>query len=258
VAKPYLADEYGLTKSDLGWLDGAFSLAYALGQYPGGLLGELFGPRMVIAVAAIAWSTILIGPVFLKNFWLLIFYRLGFGAAQAPAYPNLGKITQTWFPVSSRTSVQGTVASFAGRAGAGLSPIIFATILIGYYEFSWQIALCIVATSGFVLAAVFWSFFRNTPTEHPRSNEAECDLITAGEIPAAEAGKVRFRWTRENKRNLGIFMAASFCSAYADNLFVYWIPQYLKEEKHFSDVAMGFYASFPLWGGAVGGLCGGF
>ena len=43
VAKPYLRDEYQLSDLDLGWLDSAFSLTYAFGQFPGGLAGDIFG-----------------------------------------------------------------------------------------------------------------------------------------------------------------------------------------------------------------------
>ena len=36
-----LAEVEGLTNREIGWLDGAFMAAYALGQVPGGLAGDL-------------------------------------------------------------------------------------------------------------------------------------------------------------------------------------------------------------------------
>ena len=131
VAKPYLQAEYHLSDGELGWLDGAFNITYALGQFPGGLAGDVLGPRVVIPVVAILWSLLTAAPGLVSQFWHLYFVRLMFGAIQAPAYPNLGKVTKSWFPLSIRTSVQGLVSSFSGRAGAGCASLIVATLLIG-------------------------------------------------------------------------------------------------------------------------------
>ena len=43
VTKPYLQQEYELSDGQLGWLDGAFSVTYAAGQFPGGLAEEYSG-----------------------------------------------------------------------------------------------------------------------------------------------------------------------------------------------------------------------
>jgi len=53
------------------------------------------------------------------------------------------------------------------------------------------------------------------------------------------------------------FFGASFFSTFADNLFVFWIPTFLVEEKSFSAAQMGIFASLPLLGGALGGFSGG-
>jgi sugar phosphate permease len=36
------------------------------------------------------------------------------------------------------------------------------------------------------------------------------------------------------------------------------MPAFLREAKGFGTIEMGLFASLPLWGGALGGLCGGF
>ena len=230
-----------------------------------------------------------------SSFWRLYVVRLLFGATQAPAYPSLGKVTKSWFPLSIRTSIQGTVASFSGRAGAASASLIIATVLIGFFKMSWQESLWAIAAVGVVFAIVFWLVFRNSPEQHPWSNDAERELIeqdetTAGEDDAQEEAtletmlddspsrhassthdsesratmetqpetKPKFDWSAANKKNVAFFFAASFCSTFADNLFVFWIPTFLVSEKGFSPIEMGIFASLPLWGGALGGLCGGF
>jgi sugar phosphate permease len=258
AVRPYLQEEYGLTDGQCGWLDSAFNLTYFLGQFPGGLAGDALGPRVVIPVVAVLWSLVVAAPGFVVSFRDLYIVRLLFGATQAPAYPNLGKVTQSWFPLSVRTSVQGSVSSFSGRAGAALAPVVVASLLIGKMGLTWQSALWTVAILGFVFAAVFWLLFRDQPAEHPWANAAEVELIDSGEATATDSSQVRFRWTRANRVNLGVFCSASFCSTFADNLFVFWMPTFLAIEKGFDPVSMGMYASLPLLGGAFGGLFGGF
>ena len=130
VARPYLKQEADLSSEAMGWLDAGFSLTYAFGQFPGGWAGDLYGPRLLIPIAALLWSVVMLGPILFNGFWRLMVVRLLFGATQAPAYPNLGKITQNWFPSSIRTTVQGCVASFSGRAGAAVAPPLIGVLLM--------------------------------------------------------------------------------------------------------------------------------
>ena len=258
VIRPFLLDQGVVTSEQAGWLDGLFGLTYGLGQFPGGLMGDLMGPRTIIPVVAVLWSCVTAAPAIVSNLWGLAGVRLGMGLTQAAAYPNLGNISQRWFPRSVRTSMQGFVSSFAGRAGAACSPLIIASLLMGLCGLSWQWALVVTAATGFVFAAVFFLLFRNSPREHPWANVAEAELVEKGEVVESDKQRVRFDWSSKNIRNLLFFFGASFSSTFADNLFVFWMPTFLKQEKHLNPLEMGLLASLPLFGGALGGLCGGF
>ncbi len=254
AVRPSIKEEYQISDQELGWLDAAFNLTYALGQVPGGWAGDVFGPRLVIPLAVILWSLAMVGPALTGRFWGLLGARLVFGATQAPCYANLSMITKSWFPLRIRTSLQGIVASFAGRAGGAVAPFIIATVLMSYL--SWQQSLYVLAGVGLLYAAGFWLVFRNSPARHPWSNEAEQRLIDEGN-PAGGERDARIRWTPANLVNLGVFMGAAFCSTFADNLFVFYMPQFLIEAKGFDYAQMGLFAGLPIWGGALGGMCGG-
>src|SRR5947209_4846438 len=47
-AAPVISRDLGLSKADMGKVFGAFALAYALFEIPGGWLGDLMGPRKVL------------------------------------------------------------------------------------------------------------------------------------------------------------------------------------------------------------------
>jgi len=57
--------ELGLTEMQMGWVLSAFVWGYALFQFPGGIFGEVAGPRRALTVAALLWVvlTILTGLV---------------------------------------------------------------------------------------------------------------------------------------------------------------------------------------------------
>src|SRR5262249_48649108 len=131
VIKPTIKQENPwLTDTQLGWLDSAFQATYALGQVPAGLIGDLFGPRLILTVLILLWSLAGVGVIWTRGFWPLFGVRGAFGLAQAGAYPVLNKVTRNWFPLAGRTTVQGVIAAL-GRIGAACCPVILATCLMG-------------------------------------------------------------------------------------------------------------------------------
>src|SRR5262245_49956897 len=259
VIKPSLKEDYPELEDDrlMGLLDSLFNVTYAIGQVPSGLAGDLLGPRGVLSVIIVAWSLSVAWLAGGQGFWQFAGIRGLFGLTQAGAYPNLSKVTANWFPARVRTTVQGIVASLCGRAGGACAPLLVATLLMGTLLLSWRQALLVLALIGLLFALVFWLLFRNSPGEHPWCNEAECELIEAGSAPRLPGTRPRLRLTGRNAWTLGALLVYSFASTFADQLFVFWIPEFLVEGRGLTKVEMGFFASLPLWGGALGGAVGG-
>jgi ACS family D-galactonate transporter-like MFS transporter len=257
VIKPFLLQDGVIDEEQVGWLDGLFGLSYGLGQFPGGLAGDLLGPHIVIPISAVLWSIVAAAPAVVSAYYGLATIRLAMGLTQAACYPCLGKITQSWIPRAIRTTQQGFISSFAGRAGGACSSLIIGALLMGVMGTTWQTALVITAGAGLVFAVIFVLLFRNTPREHPWANEAEAALIEEGEVVTTPDQRLKWDWSPGNIRNLCAFFGASFASTFADNPFVFWIPTFLIQAKSFSAAEMGVFASVPLFGGALGGLCGG-
>ena len=155
-----------LTDTELGWLDAAFNATYALGQVPGGLAADIFGPRAILPAITLCWCLAMAGFGWTSGFWRLLGIRAAFGVSQAGAYPILNKVTRNWFPLSVRTSVQGIVAAL-GRIGAACSGLVLATLLMGTLEVSWRTALVVLAVPGVILAAAWWLLVRDRPSAGP-------------------------------------------------------------------------------------------
>jgi sugar phosphate permease len=257
VVRPALQDEYHLTDEQLGLLDGLFSATYALGQVPGGRAGDLLGPRLVLSVSLVLWSGCVAWMGAGQGFWQLAGLRSAFGLAQAGAYPNLSKVTRSWFPAGLRTTVQGMVASLSGRAGGACASLLVATVLMGLLHLSWREALVALGGAGLAFGMAFALLFRNSPREHPWANEAEWSAVEEGAAPAPAGGRARFRLSGAGAWTLGALLLYAFASTFADQLYVNWVPQFLVQGKGLSPSEMGAFAGLPLWGGALGGTVGG-
>ena len=92
----YVTRVLGFTKIDAGWVLAAFTAGYALFQFPGGMLGDRFGPRRVLSAIAVLWALLTVvtslvpGPEALSTgaiIGLLLLVRFLVGAVHAPVFP---------------------------------------------------------------------------------------------------------------------------------------------------------------------------
>ncbi len=256
--KADIAEEFGWNTVTLGALDGCFNLSYAIGQIPFGIIGDWFGPRIVLGSIIVLWSLALGGVTLATGLWSMYVARFIFGLSQAGCYSNLSKVTKLWFPPQVRTTVQGWVASFAGRSGGAASNVLLGVVLLGAWHMPWRWAIGTLSMIGLVFAVVFIALFRNRPAEHPWTNAAETELITGSDPDSAVATKSALKWRNAlRSRNMLVFLFQQFTSAFADNLYPYWIPLFLLVQKQVDVAAAGVLAALPLLGGACGGMVGG-
>jgi ACS family glucarate transporter-like MFS transporter len=241
---------------DLGWLDSAFLITYAIGQIPGGLAADRFGPRIVLSVLALLWSPASAGVAWTTGLCRLIGARAIFGLAQAGVYPVLNKMTRTWFPLASRTSVQGVVTAM-GRIGGACAPVLLVYFLMGRLDLSWQTALTIISVPGMALGVAFWLCVRDSPRQHPLANRAEAELIEAGTPPPSIRKRPPLLLTPASAFSLAMIFVYIFTSTFQDQFYVNWLPKFLKDDKGFDNETMGLFAPLPLVGGAIGGILGG-
>jgi sugar phosphate permease len=287
LIKPKLADEYGLSNTELGALDSAFSLFYMVFQFPSGVAADVLGAHLFLGGIILVWSLALGAHAWVdeRGLWSA---RAAFGMGQAGAFASVNRVARTWFPLSVRTTAQGWMGVFSGRIGAASANVLFATVLIGALMLDWRTATYLFAAAGLMLGFLFLALYRNSPGEHPWANRAEVEYIegpavTSGEatrtLPASgsldacdpahpsRAGslgtrpKIRDLLRRMSRRsivNLFCINLTSTLSTIADNIYSNWIPLFLYEQHGMKFKEMGIYSALPLIGGACGGAFGGY
>lgn len=263
VVGPKLQEEFAFTHTQTGFLLSLFYWTYAAGQIPSGIIIDRFGPHRFLSILILAWSVAATTVTQTTNYVLIGFCRVVFGATQAGCYPSLTKVTSQWFPASQRTSLQGWIATTSGRTGGAMAPIILGTFLMGALGMSWQNAVTLVGGVGIFYAWIFWRVFRNTPAEHPGVNAAELALIEGGSVrresrnPSGGTQLLPVRQVMKNK-TMRYFVVQQFLDAGSDVAFVGLIGAYFLQARGLEISKTGLLASLPLWGGALGGIVGGW
>lgn len=265
--KPTLAKEWGLSNTELGAIDSAFSVCYTLFQFPLAIVADACGVHFVLTGLMIIWMSGLALMAWSPSAIWMWYAQALLGAGQSAVYACVSRIASIWFPPSIRTTLQGLVGILAGRLGALSSSLIFTTLLLGVWGLNWRTALWIQVAAGAALLISFATLFRNSPRQHPRVNRAETLLIEEADpsradsqTHALERVTVRRMLRTVSTRsfiNLMFLSVQSLLSTFADNIFSNWIPLFLAQVHHLEFKQMGIYAALPLLGGAVAGLVGG-
>lgn len=254
LVRPELELEYRLSNTQLEAIGSAFFFPYALGQVPCGVLCDLFGPHLFLVAVIFAWSLLLPLHGMTGSFAALLAIRGGFGLAQAGCYPALSQVTRHWFSPRRRTQVQGLVASAFGRGGGAMASIIMGGLLMSQLGLSWRAALLAMSLVGVLFALLFLVLFRNTPEPPDRPlSETPASPTPADALPRV----LPWRFVLRN-RSYTIMLGQQFLNAGSDAIFVLILGSYFRSLGVDSGGHLGLLISLPLWGGALGGIFGGW
>ena len=129
------------------------------------------------------------------------------------------------------------------------------------YVDGWRPVMYIYGIAGFLVAGVYWLVVRNHPSEHPRCQPAELELIAEGrnESPSdshvAEGGAPLMALIRSFSMWCDCFMQMGTNIAWV--FLVTWLPRYLREVHDVPIEWRGLLAGVPLAAGVIGMLLGG-
>ncbi|MDE3119061.1 MAG: MFS transporter [Nitrospirota bacterium] len=248
----------GLTEVQMGEVFSAFVLGYALGQVPGGWLGDRWGPRVVLAIALVWWSifTALTAvaamlPIasLLGILGSLVLVRFLMGAGEAAALPNFNRTVANWFPSSERGLGMGIAIGGLG-VGSALTPPLTAWIMV---NFGWQTAFYIAGAVGLLVAGCWYAYATDRPSDHPHVNRAELDLI-AGPGAAPTPAVVPVPWRAFVRTPTVWWLVLSYtCLGYVAYVYLSWFYLYLVNVRGFGLLRGAVYAAAPFV--AIAALC---
>ncbi|MFY1026652.1 phosphoglycerate transporter protein PgtP [Actinobacillus seminis] len=238
LAIPYLIDEYGFTKADLGMVGVALSLAYGFSKFIMGNVSDRSNPKYFITIGLLgsALVSLIFGlvPGVLASIPFMIILAALNGWFQGMGYPPGAKTMTNWFSVSER-GVWWSWWNVSHNIGGGL---IGPLAILGLSVFGvWQSLFYLPALIAIVLALIMFWLMRDTPESQglPPVDEWKGEkVIEKVESAHTLSSKdIFFKYIIHNKFLWAIAIA---------NVFVYfirygiidWAPTYLKEVKHFT------------------------
>jgi len=262
LAMPYLIEEEGFSKGQLGIALSAVSIAYGLSKFLMGSVSDRSNPRyflttgLLISAAImlifgfVPWATQSISIIF-----ILLFIN---GWAQGMGWPACGRTMVHWFSGNERGRIV-SIWNVAHNVGGGLIGPLF---IVGMLLFNdWHSAFYVPAVCAIAIAVLIYIFLRDTPQS--------CGL------PAIEKHREDYPsdYTDEHEKELNakaIFLQYVLNNKLlwfiaAANAFVYlirygvldWAPTYLHEVKGFTFDKSSWAYFFYEWAGIPGTLlCG--
>jgi MFS family permease len=275
-AQKAIQKDLRLTDPQLAWVMGAFWLAYALFEIPGGWLGDRYGARGSLARIVLAWSlfTALSGSA--TGFYSLLAYRFLFGVGEAGAFPNMARVQAAWLPARSRARWGGLLWLMA-RWGGAFSPIIVGHMLRAFdstpfrdfvrgtfleHVASWRLGFYASGLVGLVWVVAFWPYFRDRPEDKKSVNQAELDLIREGRPAAASddahAPPPRALWASLfSSPSLWAFALLYLHVSFGWSFFASWIPRYFEDVQGTKFHRSEWMRVYPLFLGGISCLAGG-
>jgi MFS transporter, ACS family, glucarate transporter len=253
VAAEPMMPALGISQVQIGWLEEAFILGYAAFQFPGGLIGQRIGARLMFTIiGSVAFLATVLTPLAL--FELLLALQLLMGLAQGAIFPVGSGVMEAWFRPEKWALLQGLQTmgmQFAASAAALLVAYLMSTV-------GWEKALLWPALP-VVIVVILWAWYgRDTPREHPSVTPAElAELDDRPTEPPPTSISGHRLWKVFSNRSVLLLTVSYVCLNYVFYLLSNWCFLYLVQERHFNILEGGGLAMIPPLAAGVGAGVGG-
>ncbi len=252
-AKGPVATDLGLSNEQMGYVFAASTLAYGLFGVLGGWLGDLFGPRRVLASMVLLWSFFTAATGQAWSLASLLAAQFLFGAAEAGAFPNLAKGFTNWLPARERNRAV-SIMWLCSRWGGAITPLLVVWLIS---LVNWRGTFVAFGGLGVVWAVAYFWWFRDHPRDHSRVNGAELALMD--ETPPTAAGQMSVPWGKIlSSGTVWLLLVQYFCFGYGWYFYITWLPTYLKEARGLDLQKGALLAGIPLFFGGFACLVSGW
>jgi ACS family hexuronate transporter-like MFS transporter len=255
VLAPLITMQFHLTHTDLAKILAAFQISYAVTWLLGGIVLDIVGTRIGLALAVVFWSIVNMLTGYATSVFSFAAFRFLLGIGEGFNWPGASKTVAEWFPGQER-SLAVAIFDSGSSVGGAVAALIIPWIAL---RFGWRAGFMFSGVIGFVWLLV-WLRVYHPLSDHPRVTENEVAYIRSGQInPGLSAGTKKHRWLLlVHDRNVwGIVLGR----ALTDPIwwfYIFWLPQYLSDARGFSLQRIALFAWMPFVAADIGNFTGGF
>ncbi len=249
--------EFQMTEQDYSYVITAFLVAYAIMYAGSGYVVDRLGSRIGFAVFVFTWSMAAVLHGLVRGKWSLGGARFLLGLSEPGAWPAAAKVAAEWFPASQRALVIG-IFNAGSAAGSALAPPVVAFLTLAY---GWRAAFVFVGVTGLAWTAA-WLLIYQPPhlskLLRPEEYRAIKDQVRPpSEAAPASAGSVDWRKLIRTRECYTLIVARFFTDPVI-YFIIFWLPEYLRKERHFDLAMVGKYAWVPFIFGGIAYILGGW
>lgn len=230
---PFIREAFSVNLTVAGFLLSTLWLAYALGQFPGGILGDKIGEGNILVLSTVMSTIAVLFVTTSVNVIMLFVATAIFGFATGLYGPHRFTILTDIYPDRSGTAVGVTMS--AGSVGNTALPAL-AVAISGYA--TWRMGFGILLP---VFVVVCVAIYRVIPTR-TSSSTADTDTFsrkTLGRVAESVTG-----------RGIPVVVSIHVVLAFVSNGFLGFYPTYLIEVKGMSPqmaaILYGLYFAFGV------------
>jgi sugar phosphate permease len=247
VATGSLVDE-GYSLATIGYVNSAYAVCYAVGQFLSGALGDRSGPRLALCLGMCLSGTATLAFGLFPFMAVLAVGYTANGLFQATGWPNTCKVVTAWISDARRGRVMGfwlTCYIFGSMAATA-----FAGLLLERY--GWREIFLVNGIVVTVVGIVQGLFLINRPEDrgHSFHREDPADLPRREQRPG-------FMVMLAN-RSVLLLGASYFGLKYTRYTLFAWLPFYLEKVVGLSKSAPAMVSNGFEAGGVAGLLLGGY
>ncbi|KAK3233542.1 hypothetical protein CYMTET_56170 [Cymbomonas tetramitiformis] len=253
VAKSTLKTEGVHTEAELGAIDTAFLVAYAVGQFGAGTADSIFGARIGLSLCFVGTGVcaLIFGSDVTKEVrsvtWMVN------GLFQALFFPFIMNVLNQWFPPSTRGRAFGLWTTCQQVGGFATSA--FGAYVLGHPELTWHYVFIWPAFLAFALSFVCLTLLQTSPD----TATSLADSPAKDFAPQNSSSPTILSFFQvlclENMLNVG---GGYFCIKLVRYIFLGWLPFYLTSVLEYSAAeAVLLSTAFDI-AGAVGSIACGF
>ena len=231
VAQP-LAEELGLSASQIGLVASAFFLTFTVGGFLAGLVAKLMVLKWALVLLSLGWAATMLPTVFAATFAVLLISRMLLGLAEGPSAALIYTGVYSWHPREKRGLPSACIT-----AGASISKIAVAPALaLVVAAWGWRAAFLTLAVVGVAWCAIWLPTWKIGPYGEEKVAKSKTAKSSVPDVP----------WIR-------IFLVPSFLGGVAAVFAMYtvvtvvltWLPSYFELGLGYSRVQAGVMFGFP-------------
>jgi len=250
-AKVEMARALKVDDVTFGLIFGAFAFGYAVFMVPCGLLADRWGPRKSLTLSVLSWSVFTLCTGLVTGVVTLVAIRFLFGLGEAGVFPQATRALHNWTLPRERGLALGLL-NMGSRLGAAVG---LAITPLSVERLGWRQSFLALGIVGLIWAAIWFGRFRDRP-ESNSDREPNILLNLEADTPPATNGRALMR-AFLSSRNSYLIIYEYFASQFTFFICLSWLLPFAKTRYGISTSQAGFYASIPLYCGALAMWSGG-